>query len=92
MFSLGNRVVLFCTLFTKYRCDRNRVSLEVLEDGITPKPPDESWNDNLPKLYIHHNAFMKVLGGTLDVDIDTGTGSMKPLLFDRNGHAMDPNA
>jgi len=68
------------------------VSLEVLEDGITPKPPDESWNDNLPKLYIHHNAFMKVLGGTLDVDIDTGTGSMKPLLFDRNGHAMDPNA
>lgn len=75
-----------------YRYDRNRVSLEVLEDGITPKPPDESWNDNLPKLYIHHNAFMKVLGGTLDVDIDTGTGSMTPLLFDRNGHAMDPNA
>ncbi len=70
----------------------DRVSLEDLEEGIPPKPPEESWGDNLPKLYIHHNAFMKVLGGTLDVELDNETGSMTPLLFDRNGHAMDPNA
>ncbi|KAL3772217.1 hypothetical protein ACHAW5_009364 [Stephanodiscus triporus] len=68
------------------------VSLEVLEDGITPKPPSDSWNDNLPKLYIHHGAFMKVLGGTLDVHVDPETGDMKPKLFDREGHEMDPNA
>ena len=68
-----------------------RVSLEVLEDG-TPKPPSESWNDNLPKLYIHHGAFMKVLGGTLDIDLNAESGELKPKLFDREGHEMDPNA
>lgn len=67
------------------------VSLEVLEDG-TPKLPSESWDDNLPKLYIHHNAFMKVLGGTLDVDFNPETGDMTPKLFDREGNEMDPNA
>mmetsp|Transcript_15933 Transcript_15933/g.27163 ORF Transcript_15933/g.27163 Transcript_15933/m.27163 type:complete len:101 (+) Transcript_15933:29-331(+) len=71
---------------------KKRVSLEVLEDGITPKPPSESWNDNLPKLYIHHNAFMKVLGGTLDVDFNAETGDLTPKLFDREGNVMDPNA
>lgn len=69
-----------------------RVSLEVLEDGITPKPPIESWNDNLPKLYIHHGAFMKVLGATLDVEFNSETGELKPKLFDREGYEMDPNA
>ena len=68
------------------------VSLEVLEDGVTPKPPSESWDDNLAKLYIHHAAFMKVLGGTLDVDFDSETGDLTPKLFDREGHEMDPNA
>lgn len=68
------------------------VSLDVLEDGVTPKPPSESWDDNLPKLYIHHAAFMKVLGGTLDVDFDSETGDLTPKLFDREGHEMDPNA
>eukprot|EP00804_Cyclotella_cryptica_P018525 CCRYP_004350-RA/>CCRYP_004350-RA protein AED:0.02 eAED:0.02 QI:145/1/1/1/0.5/0.33/3/3209/227 len=72
--------------------DDEGVSLEVLEDGITPKPPAESWNDNLPKLYIHHGAFMKVLGGTLDVELNSETGELKPKLFDRNGYEMDPNA
>ena len=66
--------------------------MEVLEDGITPKPPAESWYDNLPKLYIHHGAFMKVLGGTLDVNLDSKTGTLIPILFDREGHEMDPNA
>ena len=70
----------------------HRVSLELLEDGVTPKPPSESWDDNLPKLYIHHNAFMKVLGGTLDVDFNPETGDMTPKLFDREGNEMDPNA
>ena len=69
-----------------------RVSLEVLEDGITPKPPADSWNDGLPKLYIHHAAFMKVLGGKLDVKMNTETGDLIPLLFDREGNEMDPNA
>ncbi|KAL7541571.1 hypothetical protein ACHAXR_011912 [Thalassiosira sp. AJA248-18] len=68
------------------------VSLEVLDDGVTPKPPSESWNDNLPKLYIHHGGFMKVLGGTLDVDFNSETGDLTPKLFDREGHEMDPNA
>eukprot|EP00573_Skeletonema_grethae_P011426 CAMPEP_0201709708 /NCGR_PEP_ID=MMETSP0578-20130828/58244_1 /ASSEMBLY_ACC=CAM_ASM_000663 /TAXON_ID=267565 /ORGANISM="Skeletonema grethea, Strain CCMP 1804" /LENGTH=190 /DNA_ID=CAMNT_0048198695 /DNA_START=61 /DNA_END=633 /DNA_ORIENTATION=+ len=68
------------------------VSLEVLEDGVTPKPPAESWNDNLPKLYIDSGAFMKVLGGKLDVKINPETGDIIPLLFDREGNEMDPNA
>ncbi|KAL7481355.1 hypothetical protein ACHAW6_007038 [Cyclotella cf. meneghiniana] len=72
--------------------DDEGVSLEVLEDGITPKPPVESWNDNLPKLYIHHGAFMKVLGATLDVEFNSETGELKPKLFDREGYEMDPNA
>ena len=67
------------------------MSLEVLPDG-KPKPQSESWNDNLPKLYIHHGAFMKVLGGTLDVELNAETGELKPKLFDREGHEMDPNA
>ena len=63
------------------------VSLELLEDGETPKPPKDSWEDGLPKLYIHHNGFMKVLGCTLDVDID----NMKPVLYDSEGLVKDPN-
>ena len=63
------------------------MSLEVLEDG-SPKPPDQSEADGLPKLYVHHNAFMKVLGATVDVDLDTFT----PILHDRNGNLMDPDA
>lgn len=69
-----------------------RVSLEVLDDGVTPKPPAESWNDNLPKLYIDSGAFMKVLGGKLDVKVNPETGDIIPLLFDREGNEMDPNA
>lgn len=37
------------------------VSLEVLEDG-TPKPPDQSQNDGLPKLYLHPDAFFESIG------------------------------
>mmetsp|Transcript_16077 Transcript_16077/g.28998 ORF Transcript_16077/g.28998 Transcript_16077/m.28998 type:complete len:232 (+) Transcript_16077:38-733(+) len=68
------------------------VSLELSPDGITPKPPSESWNDNLPKLYIHSAAFMKVLGGTLDVEFNPETGVLIPKLLDREGHEMEPNA
>ena len=63
------------------------VSLEVVEDG-TPKPPKDSVDDGLPKLYVHHNAFLKVLGATLDVNTET----ISPVLYDREGNAMDPNA
>ncbi|GKZ01431.1 hypothetical protein MPSEU_001093900 [Mayamaea pseudoterrestris] len=64
------------------------VSLEVLEDGTTAKPYVDSLNDGLSKLYVHHNAFMKVLGATVDVDLETLT----PVLHDREGNLMDPNA
>jgi hypothetical protein len=64
------------------------VSLEVLDDGVTPKPPTESDDDDLKKLYVHHNAFMKVLGCTLDVDKER----FEPLLYDREGNKLDPNA
>jgi hypothetical protein len=63
------------------------VSLEILEDG-SPKTPAETLNDGLPKLYVSHNAFLKVLGATLDVDVE----AIKPILYDREGNVMDPNA
>jgi hypothetical protein len=66
--------------------DDEGVSLEVMKDG-SPKPPSLSWTDGKPKLYIHHNAFMKVLGSKVDVDID----SLKLTLYDRDGNVMDPN-
>ena len=71
------------------------VSLEVIEEvdangnKITvPKPPRDSQNDGLPKLFVHQNAFLKVLGATVDVDTETVT----PVLYDREGNHMDPNA
>jgi hypothetical protein len=64
------------------------VSLEVLDDGVTPKPPDKSENDGLKKLYIHHNAFMKVLGCNLDIDEE----NFVPILYDREGNELDSNA
>lgn len=63
------------------------VSLEIGEGGA-PKSPRESYQDGLPKLYIHHNAFLKVLGATLDVDPQ----SMTPILYDKEGNQLDPNA
>ena len=57
-----------------------------MEDG-TPKPPTDSVEDGLQKLYIHHNAFLKVLGATLDVDTET----ISPILYDREGNQIDPN-
>lgn len=62
------------------------VSLELLEDG-TPKLPRDSIDDGLPKLYVHHNAFLKVLGATVDVDMENIT----PILYDKEGNTMDPN-
>lgn len=71
------------------------VSLEVIDkvdsqgaNVVIPKPPTESRTDGLPKLYVHHNAFLKVLGATVDVDKSTIT----PILYDREGNRMDPNA
>lgn len=65
------------------------VSLEICDDG-TPKAPTESWNDGLKKLYVHHSAFLKVLGGTVDVEIKK-SGSFKTIVFDREGNQVDPN-
>ena len=63
------------------------VSLEVDEDG-NPKSPAETLDDGLPKLYIHHNAFLKVLGSTVDVD----TKNITPVLYDKEGFELDSNA
>jgi len=67
--------------------DDEGVSLQVLEDG-SPKLPADSMNDGLPKLYVSHNAFLKVLGAKLDVD----TREVEPILYDKEGNLMDPNA
>jgi hypothetical protein len=37
---------------------------------------------------INHNGFLKVLGATVDVDLENFT----PILHDREGNKMDPNA
>ena len=62
------------------------VSLEVDDEG-KPKAPLEAVDDGLPKLYIHHNAFLKVLGATVDVD----TTNITPILYDKEGFEMDAN-
>lgn len=53
-----------------------------------PKPPAQAARDGLPKLYVAADAFLKVLGATVDVDTTTVT----PILYDREGNKMDPNA
>ena len=58
------------------------------EPILIPKPPIDSKDDKLPKLYIHHHAFLKILGATIDVDTETIT----PILYDREGNRMDPNS
>ena len=63
------------------------VSLEVDEDG-NPKSPRDALDDGLPKLYVHHNAFLKVLGATVDVD----TENITPKLYDKEGFELDANA
>jgi hypothetical protein len=82
------------------------VSLEVLEEPvvirkgggegsdetstrIVPKSPAQSKDDGLPKLYVSGNAFLKVLGATVDVD---PKGDLTPILTDKQGNRMDPNA
>mmetsp|Transcript_29111 Transcript_29111/g.34608 ORF Transcript_29111/g.34608 Transcript_29111/m.34608 type:complete len:275 (-) Transcript_29111:279-1103(-) len=77
--------------------DDEGVSLEVLEDGTTPIPPMQSMSDGKRKLYLHQSAILKVLGGTLDVEqvddgTDTDTMVITPVLYDREGNLMDPNA
>lgn len=62
------------------------VSLEVDEDG-TPKSPALALDDGLPKLYIHHNGFLKVLGAKVDVD----TENITPVLYDKEGFELDAN-
>jgi hypothetical protein len=77
-------------------CEQDEgVSLELIqsidangEEFLAPKPPEESRLDGLPKLYVHHNAFLKVLGATIDVDTETIT----PILYDPEGNRMDPSA
>ena len=64
------------------------VSLQLLQDGKTPKPPAEAATDGLPKLYVAADAFLKVLGATVDVDLHNFT----PVLYDKEGNVMDPNA
>lgn len=62
------------------------VSLEVLPDG-TPKLPSDSQDDGRPKLFVSRDALLKVLGCTVDIGED-----MTPILRDKEGNVMDPNA
>jgi hypothetical protein len=70
------------------------VSLEVVQDPdngsspTTPRSPADAAHDGLPKLYVAGNAFLKVLGATVDVD----TAHVSPVLYDREGNLMDPNS
>jgi hypothetical protein len=59
------------------------------ETRLVPKSPAASKDDGLPKLYVSGNAFLKVLGATVDVD---PKGDLTPILFDKQGNRMDPNA
>jgi hypothetical protein len=87
----SNGFVSLFSLFFTYLHDNStgydRISLELLADG-SPKTPEESRNDDLPKLYVHHGSFMKVLGATVDIDLENIT----PIMHDREGNLMDPNA
>jgi hypothetical protein len=92
MSSQGNFGMVFAFDFARAEDigpDDESVSLEILEDG-SPKSPLESVNDGLKKLYVHHTAFMKVLGGTLDVKFESD-GSFMPIVYDREGNELDPN-
>jgi hypothetical protein len=40
-------------------------------------------------LYVHHGALLKVLGCTLDVDIQSN-GDFQPLLYDSKGEKVEP--
>jgi len=64
------------------------VSLELLDDGITPKNYRDSLNDGLPKFYVHSDAIMKVLGTTVDINEKDG---VTPLVIDRDGNVVDPD-
>lgn len=57
-------------------------------DESVPLWEEDSTEPTRPKLYVHHNAFLKVLGAKLDVDVEKVT----PILYDREGNLMDPNA
>ena len=63
------------------------MSLEIDEKGVALKP-EVALDDGKQKLYINGGAFLKVLGATVDIDMDTFT----PILYDREGNQMDPNA
>lgn len=82
------RMVFSFSFVTKDELHENDegVSLEVDETGA-PKNPSEALDDGIPKLYVHHNAFIKVLGATVDVD----TATMTPKLFDKEGFELDAN-
>jgi len=42
-----------------------------------------------PMFYVHHGAFMKVLGCTVDVDIQD-SGDFLPVLYDAHGDKLEP--
>lgn len=63
------------------------MSLDVDAEG-KPIPPVEALEDGKPKLYINGGAFLKVLGATVDIDLE----NLTPILYDREGNRMDPNA
>jgi len=67
--------------------DDEGVSLDVDAEG-KPIPPGEALEDGKPKLYVNGGAFLKVLGATVDIDLENVT----LILYDREGNRMDPNS
>lgn len=74
----------------KISIDDEEVSLELMPDG-SPKPPNLSYGDGMKKLYVHSSAFMKVLGATMDIELEEN-GDFTPTFQDREGNFLDPNA
>ena len=63
-----------------------RIPLYDDDDEITN---DEKDTIIKPMLYIHHGALIKVLGCTIDVDIQEN-GDFLPVLYDAQGEKLEP--
>lgn len=57
------------------------------DQSIEPNDTSTSNAPTVPTLYVSANAFLKVLGSTVDID-----ENFSPILYDKEGNRMDPNA
>ena len=59
-----------------------------LDSDTAADAAEEEADTEAKKFYVSQNAFLKVLGATVDVDLET----MEPILLDKEGNRLDPNA